>query len=183
MALGDGNLSKLNKRSVRLRVTCDLSYQNLISKISGALQQLFPTNKVSIVKRKRNCLDISLYSNSLETLLGWRSDRGSKFVQRVRVPEWIFRKRKYAVACLCGLIETDGSVYIDRGYKNVIFTTVIPDLAEDAVRLFNLIGFEPRIYKVEDKNLDFSKRHLPKYNIRLAKRVNEFLSVVPVVKS
>ena len=88
IAIGDGNLSNPNHRATRLRVTCDKKYPLLIKRITISLQRLLPENKVSIVECKDNCIDISVYSNYLENLLGWQVGKGSKFDQKVSVPDF-----------------------------------------------------------------------------------------------
>jgi hypothetical protein len=89
VAIGDGNLSNPNGRAVRLRITCDSRYPVLIAKIRSALERLLPRNKVSVVACRRQCVNLSVYSNQLEALLGWRALGGSKQRQNVLVPEWI----------------------------------------------------------------------------------------------
>lgn len=39
---------------------------------------------------------------------------GNKTKRQVKVPQWVQQKRSYALACLRGLIDTDGCVYIDH---------------------------------------------------------------------
>src|SRR3989344_1233893 len=70
VAIGDGNLSNPSGRAVRLRITCDIKYPNIIKNITQALQEVMPNNKVSVVNKKENCVDISCYSNKWENLLG-----------------------------------------------------------------------------------------------------------------
>lgn len=45
VALGDGNLSCPNGRAVRLRVTCDKRYPNIIKAIIINLEIIFPKTK------------------------------------------------------------------------------------------------------------------------------------------
>ena len=95
VALGDGNLSNPNGRAVRLRITCDTRYPELIKKISKALKQVCPKNKVAIINgSKKSYVNISCYSNKWEKLLGWKAKDGSKFIQKVSVPEWIKTSRQ-----------------------------------------------------------------------------------------
>ena len=177
VALGDGNLSKLNGRSVRLRITCDLKYPFLIGKIQRGIQTIFPHNKVTIVKRKQNCLDISCYSNQWEEILGWKASSGPKFMQNVGVPDWIKKKNIFMISCLRGLIETDGAVYSDRGYKMVIFKSVILRLANDVRDMIMALGFQPKFYQIEEqKKYGFKQQRV--YQIRLSKQVTNFLAVV-----
>jgi len=174
LAIGDGNLSNPNNRATRLRITCDKKYPLLAKRITKSLQSLFPQNKVSIVDRKENCIDISVYSNHLEKLLGWESGKGSKFLQKVSVPCWIKESEKYKINCLKGLIETDGSIYFDRGYKTIMFSTIIPKLANDVLEIMNSLEFKPKIYKI--KRSSSSQKTI--YNIKLSKNVSKFLNIV-----
>ncbi len=179
LALGDGNLSNPNGRATRLRITCDKKYPLLTERIAKSLELLLPQNKVSIVDRKENCLDISVYSNHLEKLLGWKSGKGSKFRQNASVPRWIKQDKEYAINCLKGLIETDGSIYFDRNYKTVMFSTIILELANDVFEMMVSLRFEPKIYRAKRN----SSNQKIIYNIKLSKNVSEFLKIVKPEKN
>lgn len=131
VALGDGNLTNPNGRATRLRITCDPKCPQLIVKFRRALQALFPENRVGIIRRPDGCVDVSCVSNHREGLLGWKAGNGSKIRQGARVPDWILSNRAFSIECLRGLIETDGTVYVDGGYPMVMFTTASLGLAED----------------------------------------------------
>ncbi len=173
LALGDGTLSN-HIRTVRLRITCDIRYPRLIKKIRRSVQALLPNNKVSIVRRPENCVDISCYSNHWEGILGWRAGRGSKIDQKVSVPSWIKDSDQSKVHCLRGLIETDGSIYVDRGYPMVMFTSVIPQLARDVHVMMLSLDFASRFYEIERTEYP----HRPVYHVRLSKKVPDFLALV-----
>lgn len=175
IALGDGNLSNPNNRAVRLRVTCDKKYPLLIERIKKALSILFPNNRVGVVNRK-TCVDVSVYSNTLEQILGWKASCGSKERQSVRVPSWIFTKKVYIKRCLKGLFETDGSVYFDRGYIYANFTNIIPELIKDTSELIDKLGFTHHIQKSTQKNGKI------KYVVRVSKNVRKFIKCVNIDK-
>jgi len=177
IALGDGNLSNPNGRATRLRVTRDTHYPKLIEKISGSIQKLFPSNQVATVKMKGRCLNISCYSNGWERLLGWKANQGSKFNQKVRVPQWIFESRNYSIPCLRGLFESDGCVYNDRGYTMAMFTSIIPELAHDTAQMIISLGFKPHSYKIR-KDLPLHDR----YNVRISKNAEKFVTLVGIKK-
>jgi hypothetical protein len=181
LALGDGNLSSPNGRVIRLRISCDTRHASLIEEIQWALSRLMPNNKVSIVVRPGNCVDISCYSNYWPNLLGWNV--GDKFSQRATVPLWVLSDRTYTINCLRGLIETDGSIYRDRGYLMMIFVTIIPELAESFQYMVESLGFQPKTYKIEFKKGLYNYNHQTRYNIRLSKKVREFLNIILPEKS
>ena len=176
VAIGDGNLSNPNGRAVRLRITCDLKYKKLIRRILLSIQKLLPHNKVSIVNRTETYCDISCYSNKWENWLGWKAKGGPKYKQNISIPNWIKRNRNYSISCLRGLLETDGSIYIDRGYRMVNFVTIIPKLAEDVVKIIKKLGFIPNIYKITStKNA--------RYNIRISKNTDLLLKTLNLIKN
>lgn len=142
-----------------------------------AIQEVMPNNKVSIVRKKESCIDISCYSNKWESLLGWTALGGSKFNQKVSVPDWIKNDKAYSIPCLRGLIETDGSVYKDREYLTVNFVTIIPNLAEDVMAMIASLGFKPNLQIHEPKN------GMTKYTIRISKRAREFIGMLGIDKS
>jgi len=179
LAIGDGNLSNPNRRAVRLRITCDTKYPALIIRISSSLRQLLPENKVSLVGSNGNYVNISVYSNHLESLLGWKALGGSKHHQGVEVPRWICEDRWLTIPCLRGLIETDGAIYRDRGYPMVIFSTVIPKLAQQVDAMMRDLGFRPHLYRTrQDRNSESVK-----YQVRLSQDVRAFLALVNPLKA
>lgn len=175
--MGDGNLSRPNKRATRLRVTCDANYPNIGEEICNALKTLFPTNSVSKVKGPRDTyFNISVYSNRLDGFIPWKVGCGSKFEQNARVPDWIFRDKEYIYACLRGLIQTDGSIYLDRGYKMVNFTNNTQDLSIDVKNMMEHLRYKPNLYVAGQRSGN------PKYTVRLFKNVDEFISEINLVK-
>jgi len=178
LSLGDGNLS-LVRNTVRLRITCDTKYPFLINKILNSLKILLPDNKAYIVKHPTNSLDISIYSNYLENLLGWKAKGGSKFLQKVSVPNWVKENDDYKINCLRGLIETDGSIYNDRGYKMVIFKSIIPNLTQDFYNMVISLDFNPHLYTIKPKKTPtYQFNSQIAYHIRLSKNVSEFLELI-----
>ncbi len=177
LAIGDGNLTNPNQRAVRLRITCDKKYPFLLKKIHNSLGLLFPENKIGLVDRK-NCVDASVHSKHLEKLLGWRAKSGSKFIQNVSIPRWIMASRKYRINCLRGLIETDGSIYSDRGYKMVMFVTIIPVLAHQVDEAISSLGFKSHLYQIERHANKYNYNQQTLFHVRLSKNVDKFLDLI-----
>ncbi len=175
LAVGDGNLSNPNGRAVRLRISCDTKYPYLIEKIQKSLKLLLPDNKVSLIKKSSpNCVDISCHSNYWPELLGWKS-LGSKFRQSVDVPKWVKANRNFSINCLRGMIETDGSIYIDRGYPMVMFVNIVPTLIKSFEEMVASLGFLSHTQEIIPK----SKWNNQKvYHVRISKRVKEFLELI-----
>ena len=177
IAMGDGNLSNPNGRAVRLRVSCDSRYKNLIDNIISSIQKILPDNKVSKVIRGDNCIDISCYSNKLENLLGWSAKGGSKEKQKITVPIWIKNSKQISKSCLKGLFETDGSIYTDRNYLMANFVTILPTLASDVMEMVSNLGFKPNIQTRKEKNGKI------KHTIRISKNVDKFIKDIKLWKA
>lgn len=175
LALGDGNLSNSNGRAVRLRITCDKKYPKLYKHIFKSLQKFLPDNKVSIFNRK-TYLDIYCYSNKLEELLGWKAKGGSKFKQKVKMPDWILKSKEFTKECLRGIIQTDGSIFKDRKYTHVNVVSQIPELANSVKEAMEDIGYKPNMQVFKSKTGD-------KFTIRISKNVDKFIKDIKLWKS
>ncbi|MEK7462681.1 MAG: LAGLIDADG family homing endonuclease [Patescibacteria group bacterium] len=170
IALGDGNLSRPNKRATRLRITCDTKYPLIINDIVRSLGTLFPKNKVSVNPGPKSTYSIiSVYSNTLDTYMPWRVGHGSKYTQNAHVPDWVKCDPTFCLHCIRGLIQTDGSIYYDRGYKMLNFVNNTLDLAIDVKVMFETLGYAPRFYTARQSS------GKPKYTVRLAKNVDQFI--------
>ena len=176
LAIGDGNLSNPSGRVTCLRITCDDKYPLLRNRIANALKQLLTKNKVSEYKRKENCAEVYCSSNSLESILGWKAKDGSKYKQNVNVPIWIFTRKIYMKKCLKGLFETDGSIYRDRKYTYVNFTTIIEALKNDVVRMIEILGYKSNVSKVMQKTGKY------KYVVRVCKNSADFIKKIDIRK-
>jgi hypothetical protein len=76
---------------------------------------------------------------------------GNKVEQQVGVPAWIFEDDETMRACVRGLMDTDGSVYLHRyksggieyGYVKLTFSNHSRTLLNDMRRMLNALGFSP----------------------------------------
>lgn len=178
VALGDGNLSCSNGRAIRLRISCDTKYPGIIKDIMTNLKIIFPSNKVSLCKHSSvNCIDVSVYSNKLDEFIPWKVGAGTKIDQQAHVPDWITLNKDFSISCLRGLLQTDGSIYYDRGYQMVNFTNLIKPLIQNVHQMMCALGFSPKIQSSTQKNGNV------KYVVRLARDVDNFLDKIKLIKN
>jgi hypothetical protein len=178
VALGDGNLSRPNKRATRLRVTCDSKYPSIAQEVTSVLRALFPENNVSIVPGPRDSyFNISVYSNKLDIYLPWRVGAGTKIMQKACVPNWILTERRFIRACLRGLFQTDGSLYFDRNYLMANFTNNIQELCTQVKKMCETLGYRPHMYEAAQRSGN------PKYTVRLSREVKKFIREIELQKS
>jgi len=175
LALGDGNLSNPNGRAVRLRITCDIKYTKLYNHIADSLKKFLPDNKINFIY-KETYVNVYCYSNKLEDLLGWKAKGGSKYVQKVKIPDWILENNDFTKECLRGLIQTDGSIYTDRGYTMVNIVSNINSLAETIIKAIEKLGYKPNMQvHQEPKTI--------KHTIRVSKNTQKFIDDLSIWKS
>ena len=113
--LGDGGITK-NQISVTLHCFDDIEYSKYIIKL---IESIFDLTPVKYNRKNSNAFDIKLSRVLIVKFcvedLGLCM--GNKVKQCIDVPLWIKNKKTYKLACLRGLIDTDGSIILHR-YKS-----------------------------------------------------------------
>lgn len=172
--LGDGAISQyqlaiyFNKLSEQQLA---ISVQRDISELFGiqATFSTIPRNVIAIVASSRSLVG-QLARFGLKT--------GDKARNRATVPSWIFKREDFKKACLRGLMDTDGCVFVHRHTVNgrlyshleLSFTGYCPELLSDVQRLFEELGLRSRI--------DFKHGHV---FLHRADEVNRYMIEVGVV--
>lgn len=139
--------------------------------------QVIPRNAIAVVASSRSLVE------SLENL---GLHVGDKIRSNSTVPPWIFGKAVFKKACLRGLMDTDGSVYIHRHlvrgqiYRHVemSFTGHCGPLLNSVHRLFLELGFrsriDPRYNHVFLHRQDDARRYMAEIGTRNPHHQQEF---------
>lgn len=137
IVLGDGSISNYQV-TIYLNLSDDYNYAlSLISLV----KDLFGID-VSVLKRKEmSVIALIISSKQLVKFLVGKNDLtiGNKVKNQIRIPSWIMTKKCWQAACLRGLFDTDGCVYLDnhvinkKVYKNLglVFSSSSRPLLED----------------------------------------------------
>ena len=157
--LGDGGINK-SGISISLNSIKDAQY---VDYVSNLCEGIFG-RKPKLRKRKYvNCIEMYLYGEKLVGYLeklGLRT--GNKVVNQVGVPNWVHSDRKYVIACLRGLMDTDGGVFTHRYkvndklycYKKICFSNHSMPLLSYVSSTLRLIGLKPKeVFNVENKKV------------------------------
>ncbi|MDP2665234.1 MAG: LAGLIDADG family homing endonuclease, partial [bacterium] len=147
--MGDGGISKYQV-AITLHHIDDLEYAsfvvNLIKKLFRVTPSVYHSPKDSIndivVSRK----ELVQYLHKLGLPIG------NKVKQQFDIPKWIKRNRKFSIACVRGLVDTDGSIFTHRyrvkgkwyAYKKLSFTSASEPLRESVHSLLQKFGFHSR---------------------------------------
>lgn len=151
--LGDGGISE-HQMTVTLHRVTDREYslfvRKLIKKLFGIKAGIYCDKQFladSIVISRTNLVKYCIEKLGLK--------KGNKVRQQVDIPNWIKENDEYSVACLRGLIDTDGCVilhkYLSKGkmycYKKISFTNRSKSLLLSVSTVLLGIGIRHRITK------------------------------------
>lgn len=181
--IGDGGLTKYQ---VKITLNCDTDnlYSIFITKLLKKLFHIDPKlYKVKNSKALNVCIsriDLVLFLTTLGIKFG------NKLKQELSMPEWIRKSKKYTIACIRGMVDTDGCVIHEthtiKGkkyrYYRLNFSSASPKLINQTKLALEELGFHPKIRNkgraVQLENIaeicDYFRRvgtHNPKHKERL----------------
>lgn len=157
--LGDGGITS-GQCTITLNSIVDKDYIRFVSELA---EKLF--GEVPRYFKKKDCNATTLYYNSsflVRYFLEIGLKIGNKVKQQVDVPDWIKQVKEYRIACLRGLMDTDGGVFLHKYkvkgkeylYKKISFSNRSRPLLVFVAETLRELGFTPKIIdKVENKKI------------------------------
>jgi len=110
--LGDGSLPGKHQLIISFNSKTDEEYARYLR---STLQKLFMVDPHVHYRNNNNGAEIIVSSSSLvEFLEKLGLEKGNKVKNQAAVPGWINEKLGYRLACLRGLMDTDGGLYLHR---------------------------------------------------------------------
>lgn len=181
--LGDGGITP-GQVFVTLNSEADIDYAKFVSSLETKLFGSSP----KLLFRK-DCKAVVIYLNGIGLVSYLKTiglKVGNKIRQQVDVPSWIKSSKSYKIACLRGLMDTDGGVFLHKYkvnnksyiYKKICFTNRSLPLLYFVDKALEDLNFTPKIItKVVNKkvwlyNKDEVERYLSfigTHNSRLLK--------------
>ncbi len=160
--IGDGGV----RNGFQVTISFDQSKdQEYVQWLRRAIKSLFGLNSSLLLRKNNLGGDIVISSvklvRFLEKIAGLRP--GNKLRNGLDLPAWIWTRRSYQIACLRGLMDTDGGPFIHRyqvngkwyAYPKICFCSMSEALRSSVCRLFLDLGFHARLAK---SNLIFIDR-------------------------
>jgi len=137
--LGDANVSK--KRS-KIRIYLN-RYEDseMVNHTREIIRKIFNYNTYDDTNGK--VVVLSIYSLAIVNALNNVGIIcGNKILNQVGIPEWIFEKKEYIIACLKGLLDTDGSIYVSKKSRHfrISFGSASKPLVAGFIKLCKLIN-------------------------------------------
>lgn len=158
--LGDGGIAQRQVR-VTLHSEDDKEYGEFVA---GLMKKLFGVPVARYKDKKYSAIDFVISRSELVQFciesLGLK--QGNKIKQRADIPEWIKRNKLYSIACVRGLVDTDGSVFNHRyksngkyySYKKLSFTSYSEPLRRSVFDIMKNNGLNPRLSQNKEVRLD-----------------------------
>lgn len=156
--LGDGHVSYDLKEhsylfSIYLNGVDEKEYLDYVKKLIQDIYNKDPfeyweRDKPSTSKDAKG-VSLTLYGKEIvKDLLGLGLKSGNKVKNQVGVPDCVFSSDKYSLKCLKGLIDTDGSVFLNKSRKSIYlsFTNSSLTLVKDFIRLCNKFDIISHFY-------------------------------------
>jgi len=162
--LGDGGFSSKSRQiCITLNNRDDIEY---IKFVSNLINNLFNRNP-SIIKCKDAVASKILVSSTdlVDFLIKLGLRPGNKIKLQVDVPNWIKNNRSYSIACVRGLVDTDGCVFNHRyrvnnkfyNYTKLSFTSYSQPMRKFVYEILKTIGLNPRLSSYRDIRIDSQK--------------------------
>lgn len=165
--LGDGGLTS-NQLHITLNSDKDADYCVYLRNL---LKRIFVL-EVGVFKRKNAKAVVLTVSgvNFVNNLMALGLKIGNKVKQQVEVPEWITNNTDYSKACLRGLMDTDGGVFLDKyvvngkeySYLKMCFTNKSKPLITFVFNTLLFFGYNPKLYS-DNKVWLYSYREVERY--------------------
>jgi len=148
--MGDGGISEY-QTVITLHHIDDFEYASFVMNTIKRLFRVTPSIYHSPKKSVNNIVvsrkELVKYLHELGLPVG------NKIRQQFDIPKWIKDDRKFSIACLRGLVDTDGCIFTHRykvkgkwyAYKKLSFTSASKPLRKSVFAFLYEFGFHPRI--------------------------------------
>ena len=163
IVMGDGNITK-RQITITLHSKDDKEYGKFVVTL---IKRLFDVPTGTYYRKRDSIINFVISRTELVKFCTERLELkiGNKVKQQIDIPDWIKRNKDYAIACVRGLIDTDGSVFTHRykvngkwyKYKKLAFTSYSEPLRQSVFDILKENGLNPRLAQKRDVRLDSIK--------------------------
>jgi len=166
--IGDGGITK-SQITITLNHIDDKEYAKFVIKL---IKKLFNVKPSVYHDAKDSVNDIVISRTELvKFFVSLGLPIGNKVKQQIDIPKWIKTNKKFLIACLRGLVDTDGCIIKHRyrvngkiyNYKKLAFSSRSNPLIKTVYNSLKKFGFSARITKYEKDVRIESKTDMQKY--------------------
>lgn len=187
ITLGDGGITN-RQLTITLNYIDDKKYGKFVASL---MRKLFKAH-VGIFFDKKG--SVNRYSISRTELIRFCTEKlglkkGNKIKQQIDIPNWIKRNKLYSIACVRGLVDTDGCVFTYRykvngkfySYKKLSFRSYSEPLISSVYKILKNTGLNPRMAQDNDLRLDSiedMRKYFEIFNSHNPKHLRKYLKQV-----
>lgn len=167
--MGDGGINNPWQANITLNSLADRDYIRYVAKLSKDLFGIAPAVRH---RKGRNAVVVSITSTTLvDFLVSKGLIRGNKLHGGLSIPKWVLTNRSYRVACVRGLMDTDGGVFTHRHrvqgksytHTGLCFTSYSPALITQVMEIFEEFGIMPHSGRDGRSIYLYSKESIARY--------------------
>jgi len=157
--MGDGGIT-----ANQVTITLNCFDEKIYSKFVVALiRRLFGVTSSVYLDIKDSVLNIVVSrTNLVDFCVSQGLVIGNKVRKQIDIPDWIKKEEDFKVACVRGLVDTDGSVFTHRykvngkyyAYKKLAFTSLSFPLLSSVYQILKDKGLGPRIMRNKDVRIE-----------------------------
>jgi hypothetical protein len=149
--IGDGGISEY-RIAITLNSKDDYDYSIFVCKL---IEELFDVSCKEYKRKDSLAMDIVVHRKDLvEFCYSIGLNIGDKLKQGLDIPQWIKNNKKYSIACIRGLVDTDGSVFTHKykvsgkeyAYKKLSFTSCSKPLLNSVYNILKKLGIHSRLH-------------------------------------
>lgn len=153
-----------------------ITQRQVVISLNGKDENEYGKFVVDLVKNLFN-VPVHIYRNSRDSVVDLVVSRtelvcfcveklglkiGNKIKQQVDIPYWIKENERYSIACVRGLVDTDGCVFTHRykvkgklySYKKICFTSRSEPLRQSVFQILKSLHLNPRLAVLYDVRID-----------------------------
>ena len=155
----------------------DKDYAKYVKSLMKKLYNLDPQIRV-----KRTCM---MLSYTRKNLVLFKRRKGLPFGKKnnITIPKWIFKKKKYLMACIRGIVDTDGCVRFRKPYKGKLnnypeirLSNKSKQLIFQVAEILRNLGFKPSLY--EEKISKTKPNHIWVLNLNGVNQLEKYLQII-----
>lgn len=183
--IGDGGVAKYH-----IAITISSKEKQYLVYIKKLIVKLFNVAPKVYKKKEAEAIEVVLHRKELVSFckeIGLV--QGDKIKQRVDLPLWVKKKKTFSIACIRGLVDTDGCFYVNKyisngkkyQYLKMAFVSASPALINSFSELLRKLGINSVIDKkhrsvriVESESLEKYINKIGTNNAKHLKKINEW---------
>jgi len=184
MMLGDGGISNY-QINLTFNAQTDNEYTGYVQKL---IKKLFSISASITLRPLDNTNRVVASSRNLVKFL---ESKGLKKTNKIKkIPQWILDNKSYSIACLRGLVDTDGSFYsyrhkvFDKIYCNfaMCFTNYSKPLLNTVYKILKYLNFNPivdleHVYLHKRKEIDRYFREIGTHNPKHLQKYKNYIAI------